>query len=200
MSNYERRVLPLEDCELRIHGGEDGPGRLRGYAAVFDSRSRDLGGFREVIRPGAFDGLLEGRDVLALFNHDRDHLLGRQGNGTLRLSTDERGLRYEVELDETQISQFVRAKVERRDLIGSSFTFRVAEDGDHFITDGDQLVREVTRVDGLRDVGPVTEPAYEATEVSARSVEAAREELERLRERASGPELARADEARLLLG
>ena len=41
---------------------------LEGYAAVYNSET-DLGHFREVIRPGAFDDVLD-NDVRALINHD----------------------------------------------------------------------------------------------------------------------------------
>lgn len=171
MSNQqmERRTLPMEEAELRLDDPDDGSGRLEGYAAVFDSPSRDLGGFTEIIKPGAFDPALEDSDIRALFNHDPDNLLGREGNGTLRLTQDERGLRYSVELDDTQVAQFVRQKVSRRDLQGSSFTFSVAEDGDEFRTRDGELVREVRSIDRVGDVGPVTFEAYEATQVAARS-------------------------------
>lgn len=175
----ERRTLPMADAELRIEEPEEeGPGRLVGYAAVFNSRSRDLGGFREIIRPGAFDDALIESDIRALFNHEPDNLLGREGNGTLSLQQDSRGLKYVIELDDTQIAQFVRQKVSRGDLKGSSFTFNVPEDGDEFETRGGVLIREVRTIDRVGDVGPVTFEAYEATQVSARSYRRALETVE----------------------
>lgn len=173
-TTMERRVLGLEHAELRLHEGEDGP-RLEGYAAVFNSLSQDLGGFKEVFRPGAFDDALEASDVRSLANHNPNKLLGRQGNGTLRLTVDDRGLRYSVDLPDTPTAAEIRTLVERRDITGSSLSFSVAEDGDSFESRANGLVRFVDSVARIGDVGPVTFPAYEATEVSARSLEMARE-------------------------
>ena len=69
---------------------------LEGYASVFNQET-DLGHFREVIKPGAFDDVLY-NDVRALINHDPNLVLGRTTNGTLELSVDERGLKYRVKL------------------------------------------------------------------------------------------------------
>lgn len=170
----EKRTIPVSDAELRVEPDGNG-GRLTGYAAVFGERSCDLGGFTEVIRRGAFRDALADSDVRALFNHEPDNLLGREGNGTLRLTTDDRGLRYSVDLDDTDLSQFVRQKVRRGDLTGSSFTFSVPENGDSYESRGGQLVRTVEEVERVGDVGPVTFPAYQGTEVSARAREEARE-------------------------
>lgn len=173
MSNgsMERRVLPNDEAELRLHEGDDGP-RLEGYAAVFNSKSRDLGGFREVFMEGAFESALDGSDIRSLFNHDPSAVLGRESNGTLDLSVDKRGLRYRVDLPKTPTAQEVRELVGRRDVTGSSLTFNVSEDGDTFESRGDGMVRFVESVERVGDVGPVTYPAYQATEVSARALDA----------------------------
>ena len=95
----ERRTAN-EGVELREEGDTL---TAIGYASVFDSLSQNLGGFVERVAPGAFRSTLNQADVRALFNHEPDHLLGRSGNGTLRLSEDERGLRYEVDLPATTL-------------------------------------------------------------------------------------------------
>jgi len=84
---------------------------LEGYAAVFNSET-DLGAFREVIRPGAFDDVMD-NDVRALINHDPNLILGRTGNGTLELSTDERGLKYKVKLGDQQYARDFYESVKR---------------------------------------------------------------------------------------
>ena len=64
----------MNDIEVRnfnIELREDGESRfVEGYASVFNSRSRDLGGFQEIILPGAFDGLIEKSDVRCLLDHN----------------------------------------------------------------------------------------------------------------------------------
>lgn len=147
-------------------------GVITGYAAVFNLLSEDLGGFRELILPGAFSQCLLGNpDVRALFNHDSNLLLGRTVAGTLRLSEDRAGLYFECDLPDTQAGRDVRASIKRGDLRECSFGFTVngqnwrEEKG----TDGKtQTIRELTEVD-VFDVSPVTYAAYPQTSVSARA-------------------------------
>jgi len=177
MTEVERRFL-AEGLEVR--GGKDGGGRtLTGYAAVFDSRSENLGHFVEVIKPGAFDrAMKEGHDVRALVNHDSGMILGRTTSGTLRLSVDERGLRYEVDLPDTTAGRDIAESVRRGDINGSSFGFRVAKGGEAWSKGDDKVaLRSVTDLE-LLDVSPVTYPAYSATQVSFRALERAKEETE----------------------
>lgn len=142
--------------------------KLAGYAAVFNSLSHDLGGFREVIRPGAFARALD-MDVRALWNHDSNHVLGRTTSGTLRLREDDHGLYMEVDLPDTTMGRDVYAMVQRGDVDQMSFSFSVNEGGDEWRKEGKQQVRELVDV-ALYDVSPVTYPAYEATTVSARAL------------------------------
>lgn len=159
--------------ELRSGSGA-GP-KVHGYAAVFNRRSQDLGGFVEVIMPGAFDGVLMD-DVRALFNHDSNLILARSkaGRGTLGLGVDATGLWYEFEPDsgQTYASNLVRA-LKRGDVDQSSFAFAVARDGQAW-TDitgpgGKAMrLRTITRFARLFDVSPVTYPAYPDTSASQR--------------------------------
>ena len=87
--NKEIRTFNVQDLELRQEGDDN---VVVGYGSVFNTLSNELGGFREIIAEGAFDGRLED-DVRFLINHD-GLPLARTTNGTLRLSTDERGLKY----------------------------------------------------------------------------------------------------------
>jgi HK97 family phage prohead protease len=91
---------------------------LSGYAAIFDSPN--AAGTQQIAR-GAFDGALGG-DVLALLNHDPGQILGRTSSGTLRLSTDGRGLWCEIDLPATETGHDIRTLVERGDLTGLSFS------------------------------------------------------------------------------
>ena len=153
------------EVEFRAEGDSI---RAEGYAAKFDVFSQDLGGFVERIRPEAFDKTIQEADVRALFNHDPNFLLGTVRAGTLGLEVDETGLRYSIDLPDTQIGRDVAALLERRDLRGSSFGFRVIRD--HWTeTESGYPQRDLQEV-ALRDVGPVTFPAYIDTEAALRSL------------------------------
>lgn len=168
MSNKETRIA-TESFEVR---SEDGRNTLVGYGAVFGKRSQDLGGFREVIDPKAFNRTVSNdNDVLVTMNHDVNYLLGRTGAGTARVSVDEVGVRYEVDLPETTTGADVRALAERGDLFGSSFTFSIPKDGDKWERDEDgNRLRTLTEV-RLFELGPVVSPAYLDTSVAVRSLE-----------------------------
>lgn len=161
----------LEGAEVRAETGEDGQTVLRGYAAVFGVLSNDLGGFREIVRPRAFDRALTGADVRCLINHDATKVLGRTRPGTLRLSIDAKGLRFECDAPATSYAVDLATSIRRGDIDGCSFRFYVAKNGDVWQRQPDgQIVRELLEVD-IDDVSIVTYPAYRATEVSVRSLQ-----------------------------
>ena len=174
----ERRVMPFEDeDELTVEPRANGQAAIVGYAAVYHRLSLDLGGFREEILPGAFDRILNRQrgkaDVVALFNHDNNIVLGRTSSGTLELSSDEKGLRYVVTppASRTDIMELIA----RRDVRGSSFAFTVDKSGERFRqTDEGKTIRQIREVKGLYDVGPVLTPAYPASSatVAMRSYQA----------------------------
>lgn len=160
----------LEAAEVRAETGEDGKTLLRGYAAVFGVLSNDLGGFREIVRPQAF-ARVAAADVRCLVNHDATRVLGRTRPGTLRLTTDVKGLRFECEAPATSYANDLVTSIRRGDIDGCSFRFYVAKNGDVWNRQPDgQVVRELLDVD-VDDVSIVTYPAYRATEVSVRSLE-----------------------------
>jgi uncharacterized protein len=167
MNDMERRYV---DAELRA-ADDGGRRRLSGYAAVFNSQSEDLGGFKEIIMPGAFKRALAAKpDVVALFNHDPSMVLGRTTNGTLAMVEDDRGLRVDITLPETATAEEVHALVRGGYVSQMSFKFSIAEGGEQW----SRRVRTVTDAD-IYDVSVVTDPAYRATEVSARALAAAAE-------------------------
>lgn len=165
----ERRTFPCS--ELRVGSGESGKRVIRGHAAVFNLRSGDLGGFREVIAPGAFARSIREDDIRALFNHDAGVILGRNRAGTLRLREDTRGLLTEIEPPDTQAARDVMALIERGDVSQMSFAFRTRKD-EWKIEDG-ITVRTLRDVQ-VYDVSPVTFPAYPDTDVSVAGSERAR--------------------------
>ena len=176
MSEIEKRMLPAQQCELRavqLPDGQAGAPKIVGYAAVFNTRSDLLGGFFvELIAPGAFDEVLA-QDTRGLFNHDPNYLLGRTTSGTLRLTVDERGLAYEIDTPDTlTIRDLVVAPIARGDMSGSSFAMRVAPGGDTWHEEDGVVVRTIYKVAELRDVGPVSFPAYPDSSAAQRSLDA----------------------------
>ena len=144
------------------------PGTLTGMAVVYDSRSRDLGGFTETMQAGCFSrSLAGGNDVLALYNHDAGNLLGKKSSGTLRLTDTPAGLSFELDLPPTTLGRDVRALVSRGEL-QMSFGFAVPPGGDSWTTRGDSRHRTVSAAQ-LYEISVVAMPAYSATSVKLRS-------------------------------
>jgi len=139
--------------------------KLVGYAAVFGAETR-IADFREAIAPGAFSAsLASGKDILALQDHDSGKVLARTKSGTLRLSEDTRGLRFEIDMPDTQLGRDLLTMAERGDVGGMSFGFHVREGGESW--QGDR--RELRSVE-LHEISVVQSfPAYPQTSVSARS-------------------------------
>lgn len=139
-----------------------------GHAAVFDRMSHDLGGFREVIKRGAFRKALDGNaDVVALINHRELPVMGRTTAGTLQLREDPRGLFTWIESagDHPDIVH-VRGAVDRGEITSMSFGFSGASDEWTTGTDG-EVVRTINEFRDLYDVSVVTFPAYPQTDVRA---------------------------------
>lgn len=141
---------------------------VEGYASVFNSMSEDLGGFREIILPGAFSEVLD-NDVRALYNHDSNYLLARTTSGTLELKEDDKGLYYRFEMPNTSYGNDMLELFRRGDLSQSSFGFTV--DKDSWRMEEGQHVRYIERVGSLFDVSPVVYPAYTAASSGLRSAE-----------------------------
>ena len=141
--------------------------RLAGYAVVFDSPSERMGSFVETIDRRAFDDVLAAEsDVRFLIQHD-GLALARTSNGTLRLSVDDKGLRFEADLNPAvSASADLHALVERGDVTQMSFGFRIG--GERVDKSVDPIRVHVTRVSRLYELSAVTFPAYEATSVDAR--------------------------------
>ena len=173
----ERRMTPAG--EIKVETRADGGKTIVGYGAVFHREGEAGTEYRlgsdivERIAPTAFNrALQEKHDARALFNHDPNMLLGRAGAATLRLSVDQRGLRYEIDIPDTQVGKDVATSIARGDLTGSSFAFAInGKDGQRFEKGKERDVRHILDVN-LYDVGPVTYPAYEGTTTGLRSGDA----------------------------
>jgi len=159
----EYRFNKITTHEFRIKENDD-KNQLVGYATPFNSWSGDLGGFKEIVRPGTFRKTIKEKDVVSTFNHDFGNILGRRSNNTLQLKEDDYGLRYEVDLPGTTVAQDLKILVKRKDVKGSSFFFRTIKD----MWNDNYTKRELLEVE-LIELGPVTMPAYAKSKVSARS-------------------------------
>lgn len=165
-------------AELRAEKKDDGKSVITGYAAVYDSLSEDLGGFRERIAPGAFSRSLKaGADVRALINHDPSLVIGRSAAGTLKITPNGKGLLCTIEPPDTQAGRDLVVSVSRGDIDGMSFAFTTPSGGDSWemLPNNAGAIRTLLDVDIL-DVSVVTYPAYRATDVSVaqRSLESVR--------------------------
>ena len=164
-------MASVAEVEYRSEGE---PQMIRGHAAIFydgtPGTEFDLwDGAVERIMPSAFDrALAEIDDVRALFNHREDNILGRVSAGTLAVTKDAAGLMFEVKLGATTIARDVAEFIRRGDITGSSFSFSLAADDQTWKKEDGLDVREIHGVTRLFDVGPVTFPAFEATDVVVR--------------------------------
>lgn len=146
---------------------------VAGYAAVFNSPTNICDCWIETIMPGAFrDSLASGQDVLALYSHELERLLGRQSAGTLRLSEDSKGLRVEIDLPDTTDGRDVEALITRGDLKGMSFGFCVTKQT--WDETADPTTRTIEAVD-LREVTITADPAYEDTEIGMMELQSRRD-------------------------
>ncbi len=149
---------------------------LSGYAASFNCLSQDLGGFRELIAPGAFKkSLASGCDCKCLFNHDPSKILGRSGVN-LSLEEDSYGLKFRCVLNKNSTTaREVHSVIEAGLIDQCSFAFTVPDDGDDWdeaAENGARFIRRTLRNVNLHDVSCVTYPAYpQGTAVAARAAD-----------------------------
>ena len=186
MSKLERRSFI---CEVRAEENDNGA-IITGRPIVYNSRT-DLGGFDEVIDSGALDNT-DLTDVRFLVNHDISKIpLARSrrnnGNSTMQLTVDTFGMGIRVTLD-TENNSEARAlysAVQRGDITGMSFMFGVRDEKWDDL-ESDHPTRHITDISTVVEVSAVTFPAYDATEINARSKSAldnARAALENARQR-----------------
>lgn len=148
--------------ELRVVDGAEGQlPKIVGYAAVFNSLSEDLGGFREMILPGAFAGALApDREVLALVAHDTSQILGRRSAGTLNLREDNKGLYVEISPPNNTLGKDTVESVRRKDFTGMSFRFAPDVKDDWSRESSGFRKRTIRSFGTLREVTVTGIPAY----------------------------------------
>ncbi|EQB0874715.1 HK97 family phage prohead protease [Enterobacter hormaechei] len=168
------------DFEIRTSEVSTSNKKLVGYAVRWNSLSEIIWDeFREQFAPGAFkDSLASGSDVRALYEHNYTQLLGRTKSGTLVLSEDDTGLRFELTPPNTQLGNDVLELVERGDISGMSFGFRALKEAWDIAQS--PYLRTVTAAE-LREITVTSMPAYpeSGVEIAHRSLFSQYPELRR---------------------
>jgi uncharacterized protein len=164
-NSIEYRAVPIEmraDITNR---------KIIGHAALFNSISLAGGWFAEQIAPGAFADSIQRDDIRALFNHNPDHVLGRNIAGTLKLEEDSKGLAIEIKPPDTQFARDLMVSINRGDISQMSFGFQITK-SDDLAWDEEQVppLRTVLRAK-LWDISPVTFPFYTNTDVALKSLQ-----------------------------
>lgn len=160
--SLEQRFATIEGLEVRAKG--DQPATILGHAALFDTPSVYMMGFKETIERGAFAESLSG-DIRALWQHDTARVLGRTKAGTLRLWEDDQGLAFELNPPDTQDGRDAVTLIERGDVDQMSFGFNVPPGGDSWSEDEDGIPLRSLRAVSLMEISPVTWAAYPQTGV-----------------------------------
>lgn len=159
-------------CTLRAADNESR--KIVGQAVVFDSWSRDLGGFTEIIRSSAITPeLVNSSDIIMNVNHDDNQMVARwnRGQGTLRLELRDDGLWFEFDAPETERGNELLYNIRVGNLYECSFAFSLPMNDtcQRWYRDEDRnLRREITEIGGLYDCAIVTTAAYPATSVANR--------------------------------
>lgn len=179
-SNRDDMEVRFIGSELRIERNDEGGPVFTGMAIVYDSWSQDLGGFREIIKPGASAKALRSTDTRALINHNSDMVLGRKSAGTLKLKESRDGVSFEISAPNTTIANDLALSVERGDIDGCSFAFSIAKGGEEWkeINDDSLMERTITEFKKIPDVSIVSFPAYTDTTVALRNLEEYRKSLD----------------------
>lgn len=170
--NREKRQMRTASTEFATRD-DNGALAIEGYFAVFNSNYEIAPGLSESIAPGAFDNTLSG-DIRALINHDTTLVLGRTKANTLQLRTDAHGLWGHIDINPNDTDAMnLYNRVQRGDVDQCSFGFDIISEETDFREDGSihWTIKEVE----LYEVSPCTFPAYEETNIAARTKE--RDEL-----------------------
>lgn len=193
--------------EVRAEQGENGEKIITGRPIVYNSRT-DLGYFDEIIEVGALDGA-DLTDVRFLVNHNTDMIpLARSrrnnGNSTMKMTADFQGLYLDfvkLDVENNMDARALYSAVQRGDITGMSFMFSI-DDEEWENLESDHPTRHIKKIGSVVEVSAVTWPAYESTEINARSkvalenarstVETVRQQREQSVETGSELELAKA--------
>lgn len=162
-STQERRYLG-RPVEIRAAADGTATRTIVFYASVYNTKSNLLNDgweqFREIIAPGAFDEVLA-QDTVCNRNHDDDCIIARTTAGNLRITSDNIGLRCEVDVPNTTAGNDLLEDIRVGNITQSSFCFQIAPEGDSWQwTEADGYTRTINKISRLWDVSMVVWPAY----------------------------------------
>jgi HK97 family phage prohead protease len=174
----ERRLI-----EIRAVDNDENKMLIEGYAIVFDKPATHQWGsrkFTETIKKGALDKT-DMKDVPMRYNHnDNVMIMARTRNKSLKLIKNEKGLKVEADLVDTQSNRDLYKGIQEGLIDKMSFAFTVADGGDKWTFGETETIREVTDIAKLWDVSVVDTPFYDSTSIYARSFELLESEEKRL--------------------
>jgi len=165
-----RELRMTRSMESKFETREDGEKlSIEGYFAVFDSVYEIAPGMSESIAPGAFDNTLS-KDIRALINHDTTLVIGRTKAGTLQLRVDAHGLWGHIDINPNDGDAMnLYNRVKRGDVDQCSIGFNIVSEETDFRADG-TVHWTITEIE-LFEVSACTFPAYEETNINARSAQ-----------------------------
>lgn len=168
--NQKRENRFNETTEIRVDTSAENTRKIGGYAAVFNSETKIGQRFVEKIAYGAFGESIAKEDIRALWSHNTDLVIGRNKNGTLSLTEDARGLGFELNMPDTSWGRDAFTLIRDGYVSGVSFGFETLKDSWQRGEDGAPHIRTLEKV-RLIEISPTAFPAYEETQVAARSAE-----------------------------
>jgi HK97 family phage prohead protease len=164
-NGIERRYCAAS--EIRLSFDIPRQPKIIGYAAIFNETVELFPGMREKVAPGAFSETIKKDNVMALWNHNADLVLGSTSGNTLKLAEDSRGLSYEIVPPDTTWARDLMTLMKRGDVNKSSFGFKIIKRNIAINREKDEVSRTLVKV-RLNDISPVTFSAYPHTEAHVR--------------------------------
>lgn len=155
-----------------------------GYSLKFNRWSEDLGGFKEIISPGALEGA-DMSDVRALIDHMPTNIIGRNIAGSLKLEVDDIGLKFRCKLPNTSYARDLMENIRNGNINQCSFAFKVEDEEIDYDEETDMFTRTVKKFAEILDVSVVTYPAYRDTDVApaVRSINKIKDEAQEKRDK-----------------
>ncbi|WP_352399098.1 HK97 family phage prohead protease [Anaerotignum sp.] len=160
----------LRICEIRAEAPAGADSLiLEGLPIVYNQPTMindPAGKYIEIIRSGALDDA-DLSDARLLYNHDLSKVPLARTPKTMQFIRDAAGLKMVASLPDTAEARSVHTAVQRGDLSGMSFAFKVPAGGDRY--DPNTNTREILKIEKVYEVSITPYPAYPQTSVEARA-------------------------------